>query len=77
MMSISGPASYVPTINLFLPHWAQINLALGGEGPLVLTSGGTLLILTGYRDSLAVFAFSIGDLLPVYHRHKRLFSQAG
>jgi hypothetical protein len=62
-MPISGPASYVPTIDLFLPHWAEVNLALGGGGPLVLMSGGTLLILTGYRDSLAAFAFSIGDLL--------------
>ncbi len=35
-MPISGASSYIPTLNDFLPHWEQVNTALGGGGPLVL-----------------------------------------
>lgn len=35
-MPITGPGSYVATINLFLPHWEQCNLSLGADGPLLL-----------------------------------------
>lgn len=49
IMPISGPSSFVPTLNLFLPHWVDVNLALGGGGPLVLEDGTTIAILTGYR----------------------------
>lgn len=33
-MPITGPGSFVPTINLFLPHWEQCNTSLGAGGPL-------------------------------------------
>jgi len=58
-MPLAGPSSYVPTINEFLAHWVQVNTALGGGGPLVLSDGTTLAILTGYRDSLMAFGSSI------------------
>ena len=58
-MALTGPSSYVPTINEFLAHWLQVNTALGGGGPLVLSDGTTLAILTGYRDSLMTFGASI------------------
>jgi hypothetical protein len=35
-MPISGPSSYLPTIETFLAHWAKVNTALGAKGPLVL-----------------------------------------
>ena len=35
-MPISGASSFIPTLNDFLPHWEQVNTALGGAGPLVL-----------------------------------------
>ncbi len=35
-MPISGASSYIPTLNDFLPHWEQVNTALGAGGPLVL-----------------------------------------
>ena len=35
-MPISGAASYLPTINDFLPHWQVVNASLGAGGPLLL-----------------------------------------
>ena len=35
-MAITGPASYVPTTNEFLPHWKQCNLALPPAKPLLV-----------------------------------------
>ena len=58
-MPISGPSSYVPTLNLFIPHWVDVNLALGAGGPLVLEDLTTIAILTGYRDQLDGFRGSI------------------
>jgi len=58
-MPISGPSSYVPTLNLFIPHWVDVNLALGAAGPLVLEDGTTIAMLTGYRDQLDGFRASI------------------
>jgi len=58
-MPISGPSSFVPTLNLFIPHWVDVNLALGAAGPLVLEDGTTIVILTGYRDQLEAFRASI------------------
>jgi len=56
-MAISGPSSFVPTLNLFIPHWVDVNLILGT--PLVLEDGTTIAILTGYRDDLEGFRSSI------------------
>lgn len=58
-MPITGPSSYVPTLNLFIPHWVDVNLALGAGGPLILEDGTTIAILTGYRDQLAAFQASV------------------
>lgn len=58
-MPIGGPSSFVPTINLFIPHWVSANTTLGGAGPLVLPGGATVATLTGYRDSLLGFAASL------------------
>ena len=49
----------MPTVNEFLAHWLQTNTFLGAGGPLVLSDGSTIVILTGYRDSLMTFAASI------------------
>ncbi len=35
-MPITGPASYVPTINEFLAHWQQANAALPSAAPLLV-----------------------------------------
>ncbi|MBI5799394.1 MAG: hypothetical protein HZA92_01530 [Verrucomicrobia bacterium] len=35
-MPITGPGSYVSTLNLFLPHYEQVNTTLGASGPLLL-----------------------------------------
>ena len=62
-MPISGPSSFVPTLNLFIPHWVDVNLALGAGGPLVLEDGTTIAILTGYRDELSNYRSSIQSKL--------------
>ncbi len=62
-MAITGPSSFVPTVNEFLAHWLQANTALGAGGPLVLGDGTTIAILTGHRDSLATFGSSIAGKL--------------
>ena len=58
-MAITGPSSFVPTVNEFLAHWLQVNTFLGAGGPFVLSDGTTIIILTGYRDSLVTFGSSI------------------
>jgi hypothetical protein len=45
-MPLTGPTSYVPTINGFISHWEEVNLLLGAGGPLVLPGGITIAILT-------------------------------
>lgn len=35
-MPISGASSYVTTLNQFLPHWDQVNISLGANGPLLV-----------------------------------------
>ncbi|TXT38611.1 MAG: hypothetical protein FD138_303 [Planctomycetota bacterium] len=58
-MPISGAGSYVPAINQFLPHWADVNTALGASGPLVLPDGTTVAALTTLRDQLEAIAASL------------------
>ena len=58
-MPISGPSSYVPTLNIFIPHWIDVNLILAAGGPLVLEDGTTISIMTGYRDLLDAFRLSL------------------
>lgn len=35
-MAITGPASYIPTMNDFIAHWAQCNAALPAGTPLII-----------------------------------------
>lgn len=58
-MPISGAGSYIPTINQFLPHWADVNTALGASGPLVLPGGVAVADLTALRDQLEAIAASL------------------
>jgi len=32
LMAITGPSSYIPGINSFLPHWAEANLVQAASG---------------------------------------------
>ena len=51
-MPISGPASYLPTIELFLSHWDEVNTALGAGGPLMLPGGVERSNLADTRDEM-------------------------
>lgn len=51
-MPITGPASFLPTLDLFIPHWASANSTLGVIGPIVLGGGMTVAGLTALRDTL-------------------------
>ena len=59
-MPISGPSSYVPTMQAFLAHWADVNDAL--TSPDVLTLAGSLL---GQAEPItrAMFQTLYDDLL--------------
>lgn len=35
-MPINGPSSYIPTVDQFLIHWQEVNLALGSGGALLV-----------------------------------------
>ena len=57
-MAITGPASYIPTINEFLAHWAQCNAALPPATPLLVRLPETNTTVTraqflAQRDALA------------------------
>ena len=49
-----SPTQYIPIINAFIGHWAQVNLALGGTAAtdLKLKGAYTLANLTADRDAL-------------------------
>ena len=51
-MPIHDNASYIPTINEFLPHWADVNTALPPLKPLVLKTGLARAGLVTLRDGL-------------------------
>ena len=51
-MPLSDNASYIPTINDFLPHWADVNVALPAPKPLILKTGLTRAGLVTLRDGL-------------------------
>ncbi|MGL4399306.1 MAG: hypothetical protein ACRCXD_07410, partial [Luteolibacter sp.] len=49
---ISGPSSYLPTLDEFLAHWAAVNAdSLAGSG-LVTRDGSTRAVLVTLRDAL-------------------------
>lgn len=51
-MAITDNASYGPTLNEFLPHWADVLVALPPDKPLVLKSGLTRAGLLTLREEL-------------------------
>jgi hypothetical protein len=51
-MPITGPASYLPTLDHFIPHWTAANAELGAAGPIVLAGSMTVAGLTTLRDTL-------------------------
>ena len=53
-MPINGPASYLPTTDEFLSHWALANTALGAAGPVTVLNGVTAAGLLAFRTQLAV-----------------------
>jgi len=64
-MAITGPSSYIPSINEFLPHWAAVDLACGSTGLTVRIPGRKTLVgrseLSGWRDELISYAAGIAD----------------
>jgi len=58
-MAITGPASYIPTINELLSHWAACNTALPPASPFLLHLPATNTMMprsqfVALRDSLQV-----------------------
>ena len=51
-MPINGPASYLPTTDEFIAHWAAANTALGAAGPIVLMHTYTQANLVTLRTEL-------------------------
>lgn len=51
-MPITGPASYLPTANEFIAHWASANTALGAAGPIILLNTFSQANLATLRDEL-------------------------
>ena len=51
-MPINGPASYLPTMDEFLAHWASANAALGAAGPIEVLTGITPAALSALRSQL-------------------------
>ena len=51
-MPITGPASYLPTTDEFLAHWASANAALGAAGPIEVTGGVNAAALLALRTQL-------------------------
>ena len=51
-MAITGPGSYIPTLDEFIPHWTLANAALGVAGPIVVGGTTSLAIMTGFRATL-------------------------
>ena len=51
-MPISGPASYIPTMDEFIAHWTSANTALGAGGPIILLGSATLATFTAQRTQL-------------------------
>ena len=61
-MPINGPASYLPTTDEFLAHWALANTSLGVAGPLTVLSGTTAAALLVLRTQLATVRTQVENL---------------
>lgn len=69
-MSLSGPSSYVPTLNTFKAHWSSVDIELATGGPLTITdprqpAGAALgsIAIEDFITELEFFAGTIGDEL--------------
>jgi hypothetical protein len=64
-MPITNHASYIPTMNLFLSHWAKVDLSLPPGLTLNLPDNTSVsrADFTAYRDSLDAQAISLIDCL--------------
>jgi hypothetical protein len=70
-MAITGPSTYIPGINSFLPHWDAANAVLsalgqGGELTVRVSAQWTAVKrsdLVSWRDDLIAFAAQIEDLI--------------
>lgn len=51
-MAITGPASYLPTVDEFIAHWTSANAALPPASPIVLAAAATVNTLTALRAEL-------------------------
>ena len=51
-MPITGPASYLPTTDEFLAHWASANAAMGAAGSIEVTGGINAAALLTLRTQL-------------------------
>lgn len=60
-MPITGPASYLTTIDEFLSHWEEVDTALGGGGGLILADGVDEAGLSGLRDQLETARDKVTD----------------
>src|SRR6266853_918986 len=59
-MPITGPSSYLPTIDEFLAHWEAVDAALGAS-PLVLSGNVNRGSLLGRRDYLTAERDAVTD----------------
>ena len=62
-MPITDNASYVPTTNSFLAHWALVNVALGAAPPLVLKTALARAGLVTLRNELQDYFDEVQDKL--------------
>ena len=60
-MPISGPSSYLPTIDQFVAHWTLANAALGAGNALVLADGVVVFDLMNHRETLRVRRDAVTD----------------
>jgi hypothetical protein len=51
-MPITSPASYLPTLDLFIPHWTSANTALVATGPILVSGGVSVADLTALHGTL-------------------------
>lgn len=61
-MSLSSNASYLSTLDEFIPHWTAANAALGASGPMILAGSLDVEALTDMRDALEVQRATIEGL---------------
>ena len=61
-MPISGPSSYGPTLNQFVPHWEAVNTALGAGGPLILRNPNGIVPPTLNRANLVAMRTELTNL---------------